>query len=514
VQEEAEPRSGLASGERGACMVRAESATDAHVELAAFGDEAPRRVGQPAEPHTGHRLEGARVARDAHPAQERGAGAHHPPHLSEGDGDHRGVGQAADPHRDVDALFDQIDHSIDQEELDSHVLVGPEEVERQRRDVQLSEQHRRGHPELNQWIERARRRRPADLELLLERFEAILERGHMFQIRAALEELVGWPEDPRLGARALDWRKRLGAGGGAVRNVELRLDKLLVSGASHGALERARALGPAGERLVKVLERKLSSAVPLAPEQRALVERCAELAAHAQLEAEDGAAETAREELLAAVYAAPHDDHRRLVFADWLHERGDPWGELITLQYGEASGAAERRQKALIAKHGRRWLGGLEQIVKNEGLGFTRGFPSRVRLRPIRRARAAAELEHREWATIEDIEFDLRMTTGVSVISPKMRSARRLVNVCGAGIAALATECAHLPVEEIVYGGYKPLVELEPLAACRGLEALRVLRIANPRLTRLRDLGWLKRSPLGKRLDAILFGDPSGGRGE
>jgi len=33
--------------------------------------------------------------------------------------------------------------------------------------------------------------------------------------------------------------------------------------------------------------------------------------------------------LLAAIAAAPDDDEPRLVFADWLQQRGDPWGELI-----------------------------------------------------------------------------------------------------------------------------------------------------------------------------------------
>lgn len=37
-------------------------------------------------------------------------------------------------------------------------------------------------------------------------------------------------------------------------------------------------------------------------------------------------------ELYAAVLADPDDDAPRLVYADWLSERGDPWGELIAVQ--------------------------------------------------------------------------------------------------------------------------------------------------------------------------------------
>src|SRR5947209_6860741 len=39
-----------------------------------------------------------------------------------------------------------------------------------------------------------------------------------------------------------------------------------------------------------------------------------------------------REAFLAAVADAPEDDTHRLVFADWLDERGDPLGEFIRLQ--------------------------------------------------------------------------------------------------------------------------------------------------------------------------------------
>lgn len=35
--------------------------------------------------------------------------------------------------------------------------------------------------------------------------------------------------------------------------------------------------------------------------------------------------------LFAEIVQAPHDDAPRLVYADWLLERGDPRGELIAL---------------------------------------------------------------------------------------------------------------------------------------------------------------------------------------
>lgn len=38
------------------------------------------------------------------------------------------------------------------------------------------------------------------------------------------------------------------------------------------------------------------------------------------------------DELLAAIVQAPDDDAPRLVFADWLSERGDPRGEQIAVE--------------------------------------------------------------------------------------------------------------------------------------------------------------------------------------
>jgi uncharacterized protein (TIGR02996 family) len=68
-------------------------------------------------------------------------------------------------------------------------------------------------------------------------------------------------------------------------------------------------------------------------------------------------------ELLRAVLAAPDDDAPRLVYADWLSERGDPRGELIQTQCiladpSTLTGHAElkERERVLIARHGEHWL--------------------------------------------------------------------------------------------------------------------------------------------------------------
>jgi uncharacterized protein (TIGR02996 family) len=82
-------------------------------------------------------------------------------------------------------------------------------------------------------------------------------------------------------------------------------------------------------------------------------------------------------DLLAAVYVTPDDDTPRLVYADWLQQRGDPRGEFIALQIARASGKAKRGARKLeddlLAAHGARWA---DQVLGSSGGGvrFERGF--------------------------------------------------------------------------------------------------------------------------------------------
>jgi uncharacterized protein (TIGR02996 family) len=88
--------------------------------------------------------------------------------------------------------------------------------------------------------------------------------------------------------------------------------------------------------------------------------------------------------LLAAVFAEPHDDAPRLVYADWLDEHGDEHdrarAEFIRLQCEIARldeddpGYAElaRRQSRLWNRNARRWRAGLSRSLRESP--FVRGF--------------------------------------------------------------------------------------------------------------------------------------------
>jgi uncharacterized protein (TIGR02996 family) len=112
------------------------------------------------------------------------------------------------------------------------------------------------------------------------------------------------------------------------------------------------------------------------------------------------------DDFLREIWSAPDDDGPREVFADWLIERGDPRGELITLQLARARGttnvAALRREKALLAKHARTWLGVLDPVVSRTRCVFERGFPARCEV-VWRRLGAQRELwAHPAWATVRE----------------------------------------------------------------------------------------------------------------
>jgi len=112
--------------------------------------------------------------------------------------------------------------------------------------------------------------------------------------------------------------------------------------------------------------------VRLGPEDRRALTRL-ERRAQAQADLEARSAE-----LLAAVYADPDRDEPRLVFADWLSSRGDPWGEFIILQVGRARSRSpvSARESELLTRHAAQWSGALRGVLGADSWAFERGFLS------------------------------------------------------------------------------------------------------------------------------------------
>jgi uncharacterized protein (TIGR02996 family) len=107
--------------------------------------------------------------------------------------------------------------------------------------------------------------------------------------------------------------------------------------------------------------------------------------------------------LLEAVWAAPSDDTPRAVYADALMQRGDPRGELITLQLlrgkGQSTAQTRAREYELLvdAKRFAAWTAPLSQ---GGDCTLERGFPVSVKLN----ARALKSVvPHAAWATVKRV---------------------------------------------------------------------------------------------------------------
>lgn len=81
-----------------------------------------------------------------------------------------------------------------------------------------------------------------------------------------------------------------------------------------------------------------------------------------------------------AILENPDDDTPRLIYADWLDERGDPRGEFVRIQCylaaipadDERRSLLEQYERELLARHQERWLGELRPLLS--GWTFHRGF--------------------------------------------------------------------------------------------------------------------------------------------
>ncbi|MFT3696485.1 MAG: TIGR02996 domain-containing protein [Kofleriaceae bacterium] len=159
--------------------------------------------------------------------------------------------------------------------------------------------------------------------------------------------------------------------------------------------------------------------------------------------------------LLAAIYADPASNEPREIYADFLMGTGDPRGEFIQLQLlraaGNATPATEKRELALLRKHGKDWLGPLagvlvtgeqsrgvemlptELAIPLNGYGlitFARGFPRRVGSLHSPKHRAAV-LDEPVMATIEHARSVPRITKTMTSLRTIERGRLELIEPGG-----------------------------------------------------------------------------------
>jgi uncharacterized protein (TIGR02996 family) len=202
-------------------------------------------------------------------------------------------------------------------------------------------------------------------------------------------------------------------------------------------------------------------------------------------------------ELLHAIYEALDDDGPRLVYADALLERGDPRGELISLQCRGATTAAQRqRERQLVMAHGKAWLGELAPILRAT-FRFERGFLAACEVDTKKLELVKKLAGHTAWSTVRELAGSARIG-----LHPVMRSLRRLeFSSPGArGNEQLVDAWRDLleeterPLEELAFQVSGANVwdhqrqmwipsttgELDALARCTALPKLRSLEVGGP----------------------------------
>jgi uncharacterized protein (TIGR02996 family) len=204
---------------------------------------------------------------------------------------------------------------------------------------------------------------------------------------AQLEVIAGWPADPRTVDALLALIDRAPYRSHPARALWQRVYDLLVALADPRTLAAlpepdgyadqfprdetkrsiARRLADLRERLAEL------------PEVPALTDPEAELLT--RMRPSTTSKLVSEGQLLSNVYANPDDDASRAVYADLLTSRGDPRGELITLQLLAKPGKPQRdRIKQLLREHQLAWLGELGDIALAMDLRYERGFPAAITL--------------------------------------------------------------------------------------------------------------------------------------
>jgi uncharacterized protein (TIGR02996 family) len=316
------------------------------------------------------------------------------------------------------------------------------------------------------WESRAKRPALDDIPTLLDTLTDV-------QSAAATERIAmvaKWPADPRIDAALLAlvdrlpfqaqttrpfWRTvfdrlRATRDVGVVAQLERQIDRI----AENTPPTTAQWFCGQLRRLIDDLQPLANAPPPPAPPAemlRALDEAIAAL---------DRGAPRDLDALLAEVHAHPDDDAPRLVYADALLERGDPRGELITLQCRLAGAlgdpALRVRERELLREHGDAWLGALAPIVMPHYV-FERGFLAMCTIdgRKLELVRRLAG--DPAWATIRRVAIRLTRPVDVAKTIALMRALPTTIRqieitahgLAPAGLARIrkaAGELAHLEV--------------------------------------------------------------------
>jgi uncharacterized protein (TIGR02996 family) len=194
------------------------------------------------------------------------------------------------------------------------------------------------------------------------------------------------------------------------------------------------------------------------------------------------------DDLLAAIYANPTDDHAIAVYGDWLSERGDPRGEFIALQL---SGTNPQRERGLIAKHLVAFAGPIGRYFT--GHLFERGFL--VGGHFGHGPQVEELLRHREIAMIHTLDVTRAFPKTVAQLIARPELAHlRAIGPVDDSIAHGIFKLTHLRTLQLT-GPHAPSPKL---ATCDALPALETLSLDYPDLT-----DYLRTAPVIERVTTV-----------
>jgi uncharacterized protein (TIGR02996 family) len=202
-----------------------------------------------------------------------------------------------------------------------------------------------------------------------------------------------------------------------------------------------------------------------------------------------GAAASPDERFREAILADPEDDAPRLVYADWLEERGDPRGEFIRLQCRLAAlpeddahwPELKQREGELLEAHGKAWLRDVPAWARRDAC-FRRGLVGEVRCTPQAFVRGAGLFRR---APVRAVQFRDLTDEQVRALaeSPDLARLTELdldlggTDVLPAAVTALLISphlgrLTRLAVTSLREGGVEVARSVAQCPALRGLTAL------------------------------------------
>jgi uncharacterized protein (TIGR02996 family) len=210
-----------------------------------------------------------------------------------------------------------------------------------------------------------------------------------------------------------------------------------------------------------------------------------------------GVSEKTEADLLASIAAAPHDDAPRLVYADWLEERGDPRGEYITLQFqrrrdGGLSPKEQAREAALLTKHKRDWLGPFYRPLQPlwSDVRFERGFLAVVPFcaHPTGVQECAGDAR---WTTVEELFLPPRPFSFAALFEAPVFGGLRLLRGAAPDVVTTLLRTGVAPrLTSLRCAGFDR-GDGAALAKLSGLESLAIDPPSKAPRTRAEDAAWM-----------------------